>query len=267
MGFRDDVGSILALSAGLILLRLAVSRGLLWPFYRRTFGFQPVHIRSISDHTMKMLFHGALLLFGLAVFPFEPWFSWTSLSGVWGDYFAQRQSAGVKWYYFAQCAASVCALAFHFFEEKKKDHWMMLFHHFAAIFLITGSWHCGASRMGCMILFSRELSDVCIHATKVCTMLGPGYGTPALIFFVALLVTWVPLRLVLYPLLIRSGVVDTLPIVMVDPSLAGPRWAIVLGLGTLVPLDWYWFLIAVQVAIRRAKHGKLVDSREVRKFD
>jgi len=37
--------------------------------------------------------------------------------------------------------------------------------------------------------------------------------------------------------------------------------------GTLVPLDWYWFLIAVQVAIRRAKHGKLVDSREVRKFD
>jgi len=39
-----------------------------------------------------------------------------------------------------------------------------------------------------------------------------------------------PLRLVLYPLLIRSGVVDTLPIVMVDPSLAGPRWAIVLGL-------------------------------------
>eukprot|EP00667_Euglena_gracilis_P017675 EG_transcript_18685 len=263
MSVWEDVPTYVAVALGIIAARTLLSRLLLRPFFAAR--LDPVHVQSATDHTAKAFLHGALLLFGLLVFPAEDWFSWTSLQGVWRDFPNQQQSPRLRWYYFTQCGSFLAAFAYHFIEDKKKDFWMMLFHHVCSVVLISGSWTWGAARIGCVVLFSRELSDVCIHAAKAYSLMGPQYSTLATSWFVVLLTTWVPLRLILYPILIRSAMLDSLPAVAQYPHLNVPWWVCCVGLSTLAPMDWIWFSFGVSIGLRKLKTGKLEDSRDIRK--
>ena len=45
-------------------------------------------------------------------------------------------------------------------EERRKDHWQMLTHHFVTISLIYGSYRYGYTRVGNVILVLMDVSDL-----------------------------------------------------------------------------------------------------------
>lgn len=89
-----------------------------------------------------------------------------------------------------------------FFDERRKDYFVMYVHHVATIALVAGSAHIGYYRSGLVVLFVHDASDVAIDVLKMANYMaleGPGGFFLSEIAFVVNLITWTYYRLYLFP--------------------------------------------------------------------
>lgn len=79
---------------------------------------------------------------------------------VWTDYPHNPLAGPVKLYYLLQTAFYTHQILVINAEARRKDHWQMLGHHFITVPLMVGSYFYNYTRVGCLIMFLMDWSDI-----------------------------------------------------------------------------------------------------------
>lgn len=70
--------------------------------------------------------------------------------------------------YLLQLAVWICTcFSHHFLEERRKDYFIMYIHHIVTICLVGGSYNVGYYRVGIIILYAHDMSDIFIDLMKM----------------------------------------------------------------------------------------------------
>jgi ceramide synthetase len=115
----------------------------------------------------------------------------------------REHSDAVQMFYVVQLSIWIVTCFSHrFIEARHKDYYQMYILHIATIGLITASWIAGYLRIGVLVLFIHDTSDVPLDLMKILNYLkvqGRKGFFLVEIAFVTNLVTWAYFRLYLYP--------------------------------------------------------------------
>jgi len=79
---------------------------------------------------------------------------------MWTDFPVLKIDPVVKWYYLCQWAFWLQQILVIHLEEKRKDHWQMLTHHFVTCCLITLSYAYYQTRIGVLIMVLMDSVDL-----------------------------------------------------------------------------------------------------------
>eukprot|EP01062_Namystynia_karyoxenos_P065412 TRINITY_DN5900_c0_g1_i1.p1 TRINITY_DN5900_c0_g1~~TRINITY_DN5900_c0_g1_i1.p1 ORF type:complete len:376 (+),score=130.50 TRINITY_DN5900_c0_g1_i1:91-1128(+) len=166
-----------------------------------------------------------------------------------------------KTFYMLQLGYHTQSLVWHALEERRPDFLTMVVHHVVTMLLIIGSWLRGYVRIGMLVLFVHDASDIFVCACKATHMCGMKKASHVL--FVFMVVTWFYFRLYLYPTWVIWSV-STYP----DPGKFGTLWWVFTGLMCiLLVLHIWWFHLFMKMAwgIFKYKEGKdLTETKEAR---
>jgi len=95
-----------------------------------------------------------------------------------------------------------------FFDEQRKDYFVMYIHHIATIALVSWSFSAGYLRIGLLVLYVHDVSDVFIDTLKMANYLkldGARGWFGSEIAYVASLIAWAYWRLYQYPFRVLRG--------------------------------------------------------------
>ena len=114
-----------------------------------------------------------------------------------------QYSDNIQMFYVVQLSIWIVTCVSHrFIEARHKDYYQMYIHHLVTIGLILGSWMYGYIRVGVLVLFIHDTSDVPLDLMKMLNYLkvqGPRGFFLVEIAFVFNLMTWAFFRLYIYP--------------------------------------------------------------------
>jgi len=118
--------------------------------------------------------------------------------------YSQENSPSVHIFYLVQLAIWIDTCFSHrFIEERHKDYVMMYLHHIVTIMLVWGSYSFNYVRVGTVVLFVHDLSDIIVDLLKIFNYLkleGPKGAFLVELAFLSNLVVWAYLRLYIFPL-------------------------------------------------------------------
>ncbi|KAJ3484022.1 hypothetical protein NLG97_g7160 [Lecanicillium saksenae] len=115
---------------------------------------------------------------------------------LWTDW-PQREIGGLmKAYILGQWSFWVQQILVINIEERRKDHWQMLTHHFVTIALLVGCYAYHQTRVGNVILVLMDVIDLFLPLAKCLKYLG--FGVICDVIFGAFIVSWIIARHFLY---------------------------------------------------------------------
>jgi len=184
-----------------------------------------------------------------------------STKNCWGDGNAldtqQPVGAAVKLVYQLAMAYHLQEVAFQFlFERDRPDFTEMSFHHITTLSLVISSFYGNMIRVGTLVLLVHYVSDISSYATKM--FVDTSYKTITFISYLGILASWGYLRLYAFPvLIIRSTLVEsTLERVAFGEIL---YYSFNLGLGLLLCLHCYWYIMFLQMGYNFLSSGETKD--------
>eukprot|EP00808_Paulinella_micropora_P032231 g82017.t1 len=163
----------------------------------------------------------------------------------------------IRWLYIVQMAIWVyTAFSCRFYEARRKDYLEMMGHHVLTLALVIGSWCFGWIRIGVLVLYLHDVSDIFVDMLKITNYMkleDKKYFFLVEISLVSLLGTWVWWRMYNYPLLVWS---------LSDPAVRSyalgsmatvyQEWAystLVAFLWALMGLHCYWYYLMWRIAV------------------
>jgi hypothetical protein len=185
---------------------------------RRTHGdawiqSHPARIDKFGEYVFRLVFHSLISLYGYYCFGHAIW--WKDTLQLFIGYPYQEISVSMIWYYLCQSAYNLDALIslveLSFELRRTKQGWWkwqwsptvrgdfreMLVHHIITNMLVIGSSHCRLTRIGSMVMWVHDISDVPVDLSKLANFLKYKYTTLAC--FVTMMLTWAYTRLYLLP--------------------------------------------------------------------
>lgn len=118
------------------------------------------------------------------------------LISLWTDFPRLYLSPGVKLYYLSQLAFWIQQIVVIHLEERRKDHYQMLTHHFVTVGLMVGSYGYRQWRVGNAILVCMDIVDLVLPLAKILRYLAMQTACDAC--FAVFVITWVLARHVAY---------------------------------------------------------------------
>ena len=164
-------------------------------------------------------------------------------------------SASLKVYYTFQIGFYFSALfMICFLDSKRSDFFMMVFHHFATIWLVCVSYYCQYTPIGAIILIYHDIADVFVSTTKTAHYLD--LEVTSIVSFTFLLLSWMVTRLFMYPCWALYSVIFESTAI-----LGYVKWheAFVFFLLSLQVLHVYWFYLFVKMAFNMLSTSNSVD--------
>ncbi|XP_065841997.1 ceramide synthase 1-like [Oscarella lobularis] len=264
---KEDVIIALLLALLFTILRLALRKIIFKPFVR--------HVRMATENAVKFPESGWKALYYTSAwtytfylmtqhseFFFKPesvWFGWKRGINVPRDIYV---------IYVAQLGFYIHSLyATFFLDEKRKDHFMMAFHHVVSIFLIVFSLAIRYHNIGLVLLFLHDLNDVVLEISKCFLYMKTRDGKDhsvwevlANIGFGIFMITWFVMRIYwfFYKLLYSAGH-QALSII---PS--GPFYFFFnTMLWTVFLMNCYWYFFIIKAAFGILLGKGVQDTREV----
>ncbi|CAF1076082.1 unnamed protein product [Adineta ricciae] len=138
---------------------------------------------------------------------------------IWDDWSSgMKVPFDIKLMYFGRCAYALHSLYAIFYKEtKRKDFYAIFIHHILTMTLILVSYAIRYHKVGLIVLFVHDISDVLLELTKLLHYMSvrqggekyPQYENAANGSFIIFTLSWFVFRLYLYPLkvLYSTGVV------------------------------------------------------------
>ncbi|KAF7196286.1 Sphingosine N-acyltransferase lag1 [Pseudocercospora fuligena] len=118
------------------------------------------------------------------------------LVSLWTNFPRLLMPGGIKMYYLTQSAFWFQQIVVIHLEERRKDHYQMLTHHFVTVGLMVGSYCYRQYRVGCAILVCMDIVDLVLPLAKILRYLG--MQTACDCAFGVFVLTWIAARHVAY---------------------------------------------------------------------
>jgi len=135
-------------------------------------------------------------------------------------------------------------------HRQRDDFWEMLIHHFLTVFLISSVLVFRYHRIGMLVLFAHDSSDILGCFVKMINALG--YKIASVLVFIPMCATWFYTRLYLMPRYILASALDS-------PE-CSVKWPCVASLVILIMLNAYWFYLFLWMLwIAVSSGGKRVE--------
>ncbi|XP_069185619.1 ceramide synthase 2-like [Procambarus clarkii] len=215
----------------------------------------PNNHHKFLDCGFKLLCHTGFGILGAAVTLPKPWLWDTSLC--WKDFPNHEVTSDVFWYYMIilgyYWAITLVELPQPGSQDSNKSQ--MILHHTLTILLIVFSWTCGFIRIGILILFIHEYSDIALLAAKMCKY--AKYDAVCEQLFVAFLVLWILTRCCVLPFWIARSVFFESTEWQVMPAI----YVFQFWFGSLLLLTGMWTVLVVKTMVRKISGGGLHDVR------
>ena len=93
--------------------------------------------------------------------------------------------------------------------EKAESNWKMQLHHFSTAGLCIGSYVTGYARIGSLVMFLHDFSDIFIDVLRLTTII-PVSGSVQIGVYVLTMLSWLYWRLIYYPLYILGTIIGKL---------------------------------------------------------
>lgn len=164
---------------------------------------KPTRMDKFCESSWKSMVYVSLYAYGTCVLWDKPWF-WNILE-CWHRYPQHSISIGIWAYYMAEMTYYWSLLISQFFDIKRSDFWEMFVHHIATILLLSLSWVCNFVRIGTLVMWVHDLSDVFLESAKMFRY--AGRESIAHFCFYCFALSWMITRLGLLPSWILYSVV------------------------------------------------------------
>lgn len=253
---QEDALYMIGIAIGLTLLRVQVQN-----HYAREAKTQGVKkCRKYAESMWKSLIYFSNVAWGLKIVMECDWFPTTS--NCYKGFPDIERSHEMKMYMLWQLGFYLHSLYCHFFIEiSRSDYWPLLAHHIATLFLVYSAYVIRYERIGLLVLCSHDINDLFLEIGK--TFVYREKKTMTNIWFGVIIVSWVALRLVLFPfVIIRSTIFESIEHIPID--IFPFYYSLNASLLFLVVLHVYWFGLMIRMLVRvlSGQEKGVVDSRE-----
>jgi acyl-CoA-dependent ceramide synthase len=287
---RDDLYFIAFCVVLFTGLRAGVMEHVLAPLAKHWGISKPKDVTRFSEQAWMMIYYCVFWPLGVYIYYQSPYF--LNLAGLWSNWPIRELEGINKTYLLAQWAFWLQQVLVINIEERRKDHWQMLSHHFITIGLISACYAYHQTRVGHLILVLMDVVDLFLPLAKCLKYLGFTKLCDAV--FVIFMVTWFVARHVLY-LMVCHSIWKDLPSQIPDgcyrgsqSNLTGPSpvpndWVHVLepfrdpeglvcfydfirksflyALLALQVLTIFWFMMIIRIAVRVLQGANADDDR------
>jgi len=253
---HEDALYMLGIAIGLTLLRVQVQNHYVGEAKEQ--GIKKG--RKYAESMWKSLIYFANVAWGLKIIMECDWFPVTA--NCYKGFPNIERSHQMKMYMLWQLGFYLHSTFCHFFIEiSRSDYWPLLAHHLATMFLVYSAYIIRYERIGVLVLCSHDVNDLFLEIGK--TFVYREKKTMTNIWFGVIIVSWVALRLVLFPfVIIRSTIWESIEHIPVD--IFPFYYSLNASLIFLVVLHVYWFGLMIRMLVRvlSGQEKTVVDSRE-----
>ncbi|KAI2637849.1 longevity assurance proteins LAG1/LAC1 [Hypomontagnella submonticulosa] len=271
-------------------LRAGLMEHALAPLARQWGISKRKEITRFSEQAWMLLYYCVFWTIGMYLYVKSPYF--LNMKELWTGWPKRELDGLMKGYMLAQWAFWVQQVLVIHIEERRKDHYQMLTHHFITITLISASYCYHHTRVGNLILVLMDVVDLFLPLAKCLKYLGFSKLCDAT--FVVFMVSWFLARHVFY-LMTCYSIYKDLPVIVPPGCFKGPssnltgpfpmpdgwshfiepfsefegtvcfddriRWWFLYCLLGLQAITIVWFFMIIQVAIRVIKGVGADDTR------
>lgn len=207
------------------------------------------------DCSFKLICHIIFAIVGLSVTLPKPWLWDTTLC--YKD-FANQKIPFDLWFYHMLILAYYWAITVEELPKpggKGSDKMQMILHHTLTILLTAFSYTAGHFRMGGLIIFVHEYSDIALLAAKTCHY--AGYDEPTEMLFIAFVILWFLTRCFILPFWLMRSIFWEMPPSFNQLSIKIQKgWMII-----LFSLTMYWTGLVIRTVVRKFTGKGLQDVR------
>ncbi|KAL3480040.1 TLC domain-containing protein [Aspergillus californicus] len=244
----------------------------------------------LAEQGWMCLYYGFFWSFGMYIWSQSQY--WMDFKAIWAEWPARGISGSLKWYLLAQLAFWVQQIFVINIEERRKDHYQMLTHHFITSTLLGSAYFYGFYNVSNVVLSLMDAVDLLLPIAKILKYLK--YELSCNIAFGVFMVVWLISRHIFYPLLCWSifkdvpaamsygcysgttgemistnGYPDQLthlfyPFLDLDGPICMNRrikWIFLSSLLSLQVLSIIWFSMVIRVAVGVLRTGNAEDTR------
>ncbi|CAJ2504115.1 Uu.00g115090.m01.CDS01 [Anthostomella pinea] len=271
-------------------LRAAIMEYILAPLARHCGIAKRKDITRFSEQAWLLIYYSVFWTLGMYIYCKSPYF--LNMKELWTDWPNRELDGIMKGYMLAQWAFWLQQVLVINIEERRKDHWQMLSHHFITITLISACYCYNHTRIGNLILVLMDIVDLFFSPAKCLKYMG--YSTACDIMFGFFVVSWFFARHLFYGMACWSIYTDAPAIMPMGcfhgshANFTGPTplpegwshylepfkdqqgalcfsesvvWAFLYPLLALQAITIFWFFMIVRVVIRVLKGGVADDPR------
>ncbi|KAL2863078.1 putative longevity-assurance protein (LAC1) [Aspergillus lucknowensis] len=286
---RDDVyfvaSSVLAFTA----IRAMAIEWVLQPMAQKLGLKRKASIRFAEQGWMGM-YYGFFWTFGMYIWSQSNY--WGDFKAIWAEWPARGVSGSLKWYLLAQLAFWLQQIFVLNIEERRKDHYQMLTHHFITSSLLASAYIYSFYNVSNVVLSLMDVVDLLLPIAKMLKYLG--FELSCNIAFGVFMVVWLISRHIFYPMLCWSifkdvpaamqygcysgttaemistnGYPDQVtylfyPFLNIDGPICMNRtikWLFLSPLLALQVLSLIWFSMVIRVAVGVLRTGNAEDTR------
>ncbi|ORX50058.1 LAG1-domain-containing protein [Piromyces finnis] len=219
-----------------------------------------VKIEKCATQIYKTLNYITLSVIGYVLLKDEDYYP-KSLGGhgdieqMWVDLPYQKQSKNIYLYYIVALSYHLHSLIDQFKYYGKPSFGDMMLHHIITVGLILFSFFNNYVRIGTLVLYLHDISDICGSLSKI--TLHSKYDAITIISYCGLLASWIYFRLIVYPFQVIQSALKQVPY----PHHEKNKFLILL-MASLVVLHVYWFITFLLIFINYATTKEMVNVHE-----
>lgn len=236
-----------------------------------------VRIGKFGEYVFRLIYHAAISLYGWYAFGAAPWWHGSTIE-LFRAFPNHTIEPGMAWYYLLQSAYNIDALltllelslditlaplSIRWSPHVRGDFNEMLVHHIVTNLLVIGSSMCRLTRIGSMVFFVHDISDVPVDCSKLANFLK--YKTTTIVCFLTMTAVWAYMRLYILPLVIYRSILTQSSAVCqgLSPLLyLSYRYFFYVLVAGLIALHLAWFAMFVQIFYTMATKSEVHDYTE-----
>jgi len=175
----------------------------------------------------------------------------------------QPQERKVVIYYMIQFGSALCTFILQFKQNRTRNSYgELLLHDLATLVLLIISFLNNYLRMGAVVLFLHDISDIFSYGCKI--FVDTEYLKTTLFFYVNLVLTWFWTRLYVFPFQVILQCFTNN--IWARPELVG-YMIIAICLATLLCLHVYWIVLILGIGVKFLRTGEADDMQDAEKVE